>query len=86
MDLTFISLLRVLPKCELSCSVQTAAVRASNMHPRPSAAIERGCSIGANRAQKLSADEFGSKDAPRCHRTIQDNPRTFQQALDAGFS
>jgi hypothetical protein len=51
----------------------------------PAAAIERGCSIGANHAQN-SADEFGSKDVPRCERTIRDGPSTFQQALYAGVS
>jgi len=35
---------------------------------------------------KLSADEFGSKDATHCDRTIQDDPSTFQQALYAGLS
>jgi hypothetical protein len=51
----------------------------------PRAAIERGCSIGEIML-KLSADEFESKDAPRCVRTIPDNPSTFQQALYASFS
>jgi len=51
----------------------------------PSAAIERGCSIGAIHAQNLSADEFRSNDTRR-DRTIQDNSSTFQQALYASFS
>jgi hypothetical protein len=35
---------------------------------------------------KLSADEFGSKDALRRDRPIQDNPRTFQLALYSSFA
>jgi len=84
--LTFISLLRVLSKWELSCSVRTA-------HQ----CVHSICVLTASRdwtrlldwgqsCSKLSADEFGSKDAPRCGRTIQDNPSTFQQALYASFS
>jgi hypothetical protein len=50
MDLTFISLLRVL--------LRSVVVSGPNSHgayidyaSRPSAAIERGCSVGANHAQ-----------------------------------
>jgi hypothetical protein len=53
MDLTFIPLLRILSK-ESGVFVRTAAVRAFNMHPHPRAAIECGCSIGANHAQTVS--------------------------------
>jgi hypothetical protein len=60
-----------------SASIQYAA--------SPSAAIERGCSIGVNHAQKLLADEFRPDDTRR-DRTIQDNSRTFQQEPYASFS
>src|SRR5229473_6719679 len=85
MDLTFISLLQV-PSKWLSCSVRTAC---QCKHPI--------CIFTASRdwtrlldwdqsCSKLSADDLGSRDAPRCDRTIQDNPSTFQQALYASFS
>jgi hypothetical protein len=32
------------------------------MHSHRSAVIERGCSIGANHAQKMPADGFGPED------------------------
>jgi hypothetical protein len=49
----------------------------------PSAAIERGCSIGANHAQNRHLT--GPSDTRR-DRTIPDNPSTFRQALHASFS
>src|SRR5216684_9250532 len=68
----------------MSCSVRTAVRARIQYASLPSAAIERGCSIGANHAQKLSADEFMSNDT-RCDRTIHDNPGTFQQTLYPPF-
>jgi hypothetical protein len=41
----------------------------------PQAALEPSCAIGVNHAEKLSANEFGSKDAPCCDLTIQNHPR-----------
>src|ERR1700746_3516707 len=58
MDLTFISLLRVLSKRGWSCSFELPVIACVHYASSPQAAIERGCSIGANHARncQLSSD------------------------------
>jgi hypothetical protein len=54
------------------------------MHPHPRAAIERGCSIGANHAQNSRQGNSDPKQALRSQN--QDNLSRFQQALYARIS
>ena len=56
-----------------SRSVRTAAVRAFNMRSHPSAAIERGCSIGANHAQncRLTSSDLRARVAIARFRIIR---------------
>src|SRR5882757_231376 len=73
MDLTFISLLRFLSKNE-SCRVQFKQPRAYIQYASPpSAAIERGCSIGANHAQncRLASSDPATRAAIARFRNIQ---------------
>jgi hypothetical protein len=65
--------------CLYRCSVDPQYASA------PSPAIERGCSVGANHAPKLSADAFSSGNTRR-DRTIWDHSSTFQQARCASSS
>jgi hypothetical protein len=64
---------------------RTAAVRVYSIGILIPAAIERGCSIGANHAQnrRLTSSDPTTRLA---NRAIQDNSSTFQQALYASFS
>jgi hypothetical protein len=84
MDLTFISLLRVLQKESCRVLFRTAAMRAFNMHPHPRPRLNAAARLGQIML-KLSAYAFGTEDT-RWDRTIHRNPSTFQQALYANFS
>ena len=63
------------------------SMRASNMHSHCEPRLKRGCSMGANHAQKLSADEFGSKDAPRyrsqLRRPCRNSKFLFKEEIDS---
>jgi hypothetical protein len=49
----------------------------------PIAAIEHGCSVGANPAQNVGRR---IQERPNRERTIQNNLSTFEQALCPNFS
>jgi hypothetical protein len=80
-DLGFIALLRVKMGAVLYRS-NCSSMRAQYASLRP-AAIERGCSIGANRAQ-IGGGVFETTQV--ANGAIQNNPSTFQQALYATSS
>jgi hypothetical protein len=83
MDLTFISLLRVLSK--------TGIVSGPNNHgacidyaSQPSVAIERGCSVGANHAQnrQLTSSDLTTRVAIAAHAARAHTARAIMMRHD----
>jgi hypothetical protein len=65
-------------------SPNSLSMRAFNMRSHLGAAIERGCSIGANHAQNWW---LTNSDSNTCrHRMNRDDPSTFRQAHQASIS